>query len=74
MLRFSVQLCRPQAAFGNSTGDQQMLESTGAGTGAIMMMLLHRYDAKREYAYGAKSKIGTVSDALMAEAKKKAGS
>ena len=62
---------RPQCAFGNSTGDQQMLEYTGAGDGARLMMLVHHDDAKREYAYGAESKIGTFSDALMAEAKKK---
>jgi phosphoglycolate phosphatase-like HAD superfamily hydrolase len=62
---------RPQAAFGNSTGDQQMLEYTGAGDGARLMMLVHHDDAEREYAYGAKSKIGTFSDALMAEAKTK---
>lgn len=61
----------PQGAFGNSTGDQQMLEYTGAGDGARLMMLVHHDDAKREYAYGAESKIGTFSDALMAEAKKK---
>jgi phosphoglycolate phosphatase-like HAD superfamily hydrolase len=62
---------RPQAAFGNSTGDQQMLEYTGVGNGARLMMLVHHDDAKREYAYGAESKIGTFSDALMDEAKKK---
>jgi phosphoglycolate phosphatase-like HAD superfamily hydrolase len=62
---------RPQGAFGNSTGDQQMLEYAGAGDGARLMMLVHHDDAKREYAYGAESKIGTFSDALMAEAKKK---
>ena len=62
---------RPQAAFGNSTGDQQMLEYTGAGNGARLMMLVHHDDAKREYTYGAESKIGTFSDALMAEAKTK---
>ena len=62
---------RPQGAFGNSTGDQQMLEYTGAGDGARLMMLVHHDDAKREYAYGADSKIGTFSDALMDEAKKK---
>lgn len=61
---------RPVAAFGNSDGDQQMLEYTQGGSGARLMMLVHHDDAKREYAYGAKSKIGTFSDALMAEAKK----
>ena len=62
---------RPQGAVGNSTGDRQMLEYTGAGDGAKLMMLVHHDDAKREYAYGAESKIGTFSNALMAEAKKK---
>ena len=62
---------RPQAAFGNSTGDQQMLEYTGAGNGARLMMLVHHDDAERECAYGADSKIGTFSDALMDEAKNK---
>jgi phosphoglycolate phosphatase-like HAD superfamily hydrolase len=61
---------RPIAAFGNSDGDQQMLEWTQAGGGAPLMMLVHHDDAKREWAYGPKSKIGTFSDALMAEAKK----
>ena len=61
---------RPVAAFGNSVGDQQMLEWTQAGPGARLMMLVHHDDATREYAYGAESKIGTFSDALMAEAKK----
>ena len=59
---------RPIAAFGNSDGDQQMLEWTQAGTGARLMMLVHHDDAKREWAYGPESKIGTFSDALMAEA------
>ena len=61
---------RPIAAFGNSDGDQQMLEWTQAGSGARLMMLVHHDDAEREFAYGAESKIGTFSDALMAEAKK----
>ena len=61
---------RPYAAFGNSDGDRQMLEYTQAGDGARLMMLVHHDDATREYAYGSKSKIGTFSDALMAEAKK----
>ena len=61
---------RPVAAGGNSDGDQQMLEWTQAGPGARLMMLVHHDDAVREFAYGAESKIGTFSDALMAEAKK----
>jgi hypothetical protein len=63
---------RPIAAFGNSDGDQQMLEWTQAGSGARLMMLVHHDDAVREFAYGAESKIGTFSDALMTEAKKNA--
>ena len=61
---------RPIAAFGNSDGDQQMLEWTQGGDGTRLMMLVHHDDAAREWAYGAESKIGTFSDALMAEAKK----
>jgi hypothetical protein len=66
---------RPYAAFGNSTGDQQMLEWTQTGDGARLMMLVLHDDAKREYAYGPasglpNSRVGTFSEALMAEAKK----
>ncbi len=61
---------RPVAAFGNSTGDQQMLEYTQAGDRARLMMLVHHDDAQREYAYGADTKVGTFSQALMEEAKK----
>jgi phosphoglycolate phosphatase-like HAD superfamily hydrolase len=66
----------PVAAFGNSTGDRQMLEWAQAGASpgskaARLMMLVHHDDATREYAYGAKSAIGTFSDELMAEAKKR---
>lgn len=61
---------RPISAFGNSDGDRQMLEWTQAGDGARLMVLVHHDDAKREWAYGPESKIGTFSDALMAEAKK----
>jgi phosphoglycolate phosphatase-like HAD superfamily hydrolase len=62
---------KPLAAFGNSDGDRQMLEWTQSGAGARLMMLVHHDDAEREYAYGAKSKIGTFSEALMAEANKR---
>jgi hypothetical protein len=67
---------RPHAAFGNSTGDRQMLEYTGAGDGARLMMLVLHDDATREYAYGpaqglAKTRVGTFTQALYDEAKKK---
>ena len=61
---------RPIAAFGNSNGDQQMLEWTQGSGGTRLMMLVHHDDAEREYAYGPDSKVGTFSDALMAKAKK----
>jgi len=67
---------RPYAAFGNSTGDRQMLEYTGAGDGARLMMLVLHDDANREYAYGPAAglpdtKVGTFTQALYEEAKKK---
>ena len=43
---------RPYAAFGNSVGDQQMLEYTKAGDGARLAMLVLHDDAVREYTYG----------------------
>src|SRR5450432_217204 len=43
---------RPYAAFGNTAGDQQMLEYTAAGDGARLMMLVLHDDGVREYAYG----------------------
>jgi hypothetical protein len=61
---------RPIAAFGNSDGDRQMLEWTQASGSGRLMMLVHHDDAAREWAYGPKSKIGTFSDSLMAEAKR----
>jgi hypothetical protein len=48
---------RPHAAFGNSTGDRQMLEYTKVGDGARLSMLVLHDDAKREYAYGPCARI-----------------
>jgi len=67
---------RPVAAFGNSDGDRQMLEYTGAGEGARLAMLVFHDDADREYAYGPaqglpNTKVGTFSQALYDEAQKK---
>jgi phosphoglycolate phosphatase-like HAD superfamily hydrolase len=66
---------RPYAAFGNSTGDRQMLEYTKAGDGARLAMLVLHDDAKREYAYGPAlglpgTKVGTFTQALYDQAKK----
>ncbi|MGA8288918.1 MAG: HAD family hydrolase [Acidobacteriaceae bacterium] len=43
---------RPRASFGNTPGDQQMLEYTSAGDGARLAMLILHDDPVREYAYG----------------------
>lgn len=59
---------KPLIAFGNSDGDQQMLEWTESGLGKRLMVLVHHDDAKREYSYDAQSKIGTLSTALLQEA------
>lgn len=67
---------RPHAAFGNTDGDQQMLEYTTTGGGARLGMLLLHDDATREYAYGPahglpNSEIGTFSQNLYDLAKKR---
>jgi len=65
---------QPLAAFGNSTGDREMLEYAKAGSGARLSMLLLHDDAAREYAYGPaqglpESKVGTFTQQLYDEAK-----
>jgi phosphoglycolate phosphatase-like HAD superfamily hydrolase len=67
---------RPHAAFGNTAGDQQMLEFTTAGKGARLGMLVLHDDATREYAYGPAqglpdTKVGAFSQALYDEATKR---
>jgi phosphoglycolate phosphatase-like HAD superfamily hydrolase len=66
---------RPHAAFGNSPGDQQMLEYTTAGDGARLAMLVLHDDATREYDYGPAqglpdTKFGTFPQALYDKAQK----
>jgi phosphoglycolate phosphatase-like HAD superfamily hydrolase len=55
---------RPILAFGNSDGDQQMLEWTAAGDGPRFMGLVHHTDADREWAYDRNSPIGKLDKAL----------
>jgi phosphoglycolate phosphatase-like HAD superfamily hydrolase len=64
---------RPYLAFGNSTGDRQMLEYTKAGAGARLAMLVLHDDAAREYAYGPAqglpdTKVGRFTPELYDEA------
>jgi phosphoglycolate phosphatase-like HAD superfamily hydrolase len=67
---------RPSVAFGNSTGDQQMLEYTTIGNNAGLGMLVLHDEATREYAYGPAlglpgTKVGIFPQLLYDEAKKR---
>jgi phosphoserine phosphatase len=67
---------RPYAAFGNSTGDRQMLEYTKAGDGVRLSMLVLHDDSTREYAYGPArglpaTRVGTFTQALYDEAQQR---
>jgi phosphoglycolate phosphatase-like HAD superfamily hydrolase len=55
---------RPIITFGNSDGDQQMLEWTAAGSGARFMGVVHHTDAAREFVYDRQSSIGRLDTAL----------
>ena len=48
---------RPIAAFGNSDGDLEMLQYTGAGSGSRFCLYVHHDDAEREYAYDRKDAL-----------------
>jgi phosphoserine phosphatase len=66
---------RPIAAFGNSRGDQEMLEYTQGGSGARFMLLVLHDDAAREYAYGPALglpdvKLGAFTQSVYDEAQK----
>jgi phosphoserine phosphatase len=54
---------RPVFAFGNSDGDQQMLEWTAAGKGVRFTGIVHHTDGEREWAYDRQSKIGRLDKA-----------
>jgi phosphoglycolate phosphatase-like HAD superfamily hydrolase len=54
---------RPIAAFGNTDGDQQMLQWTAAGSGRRLMLLVDHTDAQREFDYRV-SPMGRLELAL----------
>ena len=54
---------RPILAFGNSDGDQQMLEYTTGGDGPSLGLIIHHDDAEREVAYDRDSHIGQLNTA-----------
>ena len=54
---------RPVFAYGNSDGDQQMLEWTAAGAAARFMGIVHHDDAEREWAYDRQSHVGKLDKA-----------
>ena len=55
---------RPILAFGNSDGDQQMLQWAAAGDGARLMGLVHHTDAEREWAHDRQSSVGRLDKPL----------
>jgi hypothetical protein len=54
---------KPILAFGNSDGDQQMLEYVTSGDGPSLGLIVHHDDAEREVAYDRDGKIGTLNTA-----------
>ncbi len=56
---------QPIFAFGNSTGDKEMLEWTANCKGLCFIGLVHHDDAKREYDYGPNSDVGHFPVELM---------
>ncbi len=66
---------RPIAAFGNSRGDQEMLEYTQGGSGARFELLVLHDDEVREYPYGPAQglpdvKLGAFTQAVYDQAQK----
>jgi hypothetical protein len=53
----------PILAFGNSDGDQQMLEYVTSGDGPSLGLIIHHDDAAREVAYDRESKVGKLDTA-----------
>ncbi|MFN8709459.1 MAG: HAD family hydrolase [Planctomyces sp.] len=55
---------RPIAAFGNSDGDLQMLQYTGAGSGPRFCLYVHHDDPDREYAYDRTDRLARLDKGL----------
>ncbi len=55
---------RPQAAFGNSDGDYEMLQYVTSAPGRRLGMIVHHDDAEREYAYDRQSHFGKLDRGL----------
>jgi phosphoglycolate phosphatase-like HAD superfamily hydrolase len=55
---------QPILAFGNSDGDNQMLQWTAAGDGPRFVGIVHHTDAEREWAYDRQSHVGKLDKAL----------
>ena len=55
---------RPVMAFGNSDGDLQMLQYTGAGSGPRFCLYVHHDDAEREYAYDRQDQLARLDKGL----------
>ncbi len=54
----------PQAAFGNSDGDYEMLQFVTTGPAPRLGMFVHHDDAEREFAYDRQSHFGRLDRAL----------
>jgi hypothetical protein len=57
---------KPILAFGNSDGDQAMLEYVTSGDGPSLGLIIHHDDAAREVAYDRDSRVGKLDTALAA--------
>jgi hypothetical protein len=55
---------KPILAFGNSDGDQAMLEYVTSSDGPSLGLIIHHDDAAREVAYDRESKVGKLDSAL----------
>jgi phosphoserine phosphatase len=62
---------QPIVAVGNSDGDLQMLEYTGAGPRPSLILLVHHDDPAREFRYDRDTTVGQLDKALDEAARKR---